>query len=80
MKLSKKAFEEVYTKCKARFPRRLGNSANFEVWQKFCAKNPVEFSGNINGVEVILRLSKDEYAVAFLNPCGMFEVFHFLKK
>lgn len=77
MKLSKNTFAEVYKKCKARFPRRLGNSANFEVWQKFCAKNPIELSGRINGVEVILRVSKDGYAVAFLNPCGSFEIFTF---
>lgn len=79
MELSKKAFEELYKKCKVRFSRRLGNSVNFELWQKFCAKNPVEFSGKINGAEVILRLSKDGYAIAFLNPCGIFEIFTFEK-
>ena len=77
MKLSKRAFEDIYNKCKARFPRLLGNSANFELWQKFCAKNPIKFSGKINDVEIILYVAKDGYAVAFLNPCGAFKIYTF---
>lgn len=79
MKLSNRTFEELYNKSKAQYPRLLGNSANFETWQKFCAKNPIEFHGNINGAEAVLRLSKDGYAIAFLNPCGVFKIYTFEK-
>ena len=77
MKLSKIAFEELCKKSKARFPRLLGNSANFELWQKFCAKNPIEFRGKMNGAEAILRLSKDGFAIALLNPAGIYKIYTF---
>lgn len=77
MKLSKKSFEELLKKTEARFPRFMGTSVDNGVWQKFCAKNPIEFCGEINGAKYILRLTTDGYAICNPNPTGSFRVYSF---
>lgn len=77
MKLSKNAFKEILKKCKKRFPRQVGFSTDGNAWRKFCAKNPIEFRGEISGARYILRISRDAYAVCVLNPSGSFEIYSF---
>lgn len=60
MKLSKNALKEILTKCEKRFPRQIGASIDTgDSWAKFCAKNPIEFRGNINGAQYIIRVAND---------------------
>lgn len=77
MKLSKNAFKEIFKKCGKRFPRQVGFSTDGNAWAKFCAKNPIEFRGEINGAKYVLRISKDAYAVCILNPSGFFKIYSF---
>lgn len=77
MKLSKNAFKEILKKCEKRFPRQVGFSTNGDCWHKFCAKNPIEFRGEINGAKYTLRVSNDAYAVCILNPSGCFKIYSF---
>ena len=78
MKLSKSAFKEILTKCEKRFPRQIGSSIDAgDSWAKFCAKNPIEFRGNINGAQYIIRVANDSYAVCVLNPSGFFKIYSF---
>lgn len=67
MKLSKNALKEILRKCEKRFPRPVGASIDTgDSWAKFCAKKPIEFRGNINGAQYIIRVSNDAYAVCIL--------------
>lgn len=77
MKLSKNAFKEILKKCGKRFPRQVGFSTDGNAWRKFCAKNPIEFCGNINGVKYVIRVANDAYAICVLNPSGYFEIYSF---
>lgn len=78
MNLSKNAFNEILKKCKKRFPRQVGSSIDAgNSWENFCAKNPVEFSGTMNGAKYIIRVSNDAYAVCVLNPSGFFKIYSF---
>lgn len=77
MKLSKNTLLEIIKKCEKRFPQFVGASTDFAVWKKFCAKNPVEFRGESNGVKIILRLTNDSYAITYLNPTGNYRVYTF---
>lgn len=77
MKLSKNAFKEILKKCEKRFPRKIGSSIGIDPWIKFCAKKPIEFRGNIDGVEYIIRVANDAYAVCVLNPSGYFKIYSF---
>lgn len=78
MKLSKSAFKEILTKCKKRFPAKVGSSIDTgDSWEKFCAKNPIEFRGDINGAKYIIRVANDAYAVCVLNPSGFFKIYSF---
>lgn len=78
MKLSKNAFKEILRKYEKRFPRKIGASIDAgNAWAEFCAKNPIEFRGIINGTEYIIRVSSDAYAVCILNPSGFFKIYSF---
>lgn len=78
MKLSKYAFNEILKKCGKRFPRQIGSSIDSgDLWNKFCAKNPIEFRGDINGAQYIIRVLNDAYAVCVLNPNGFFKIYSF---
>lgn len=77
MKLSKRAFKEIFEKCKKRFPKKIGDSLNSTAWCKFCEKKPIEFLGEINGAQYVMRVSNDAYAVCFLNPSGSFKIYSF---
>lgn len=78
MKLSKNAFKEILAECERRFTAKIGTSMhNADVWTKFCEKKPVEFRGTINGVEYIIRVANDAYAVCVLNPSGFFKIYSF---
>ena len=78
MKLSKTALNEILKRCEKCFPTKVGTSMhNSDVWTNFCAKNPIEFRGIINGTEYIIRVANDAYAVCVLNPSGYFKVYSF---
>ena len=78
MKLSKSAFKEILTKCKKRFPAKVGTSMhNADVWTKFCEKKPVEFSGELNGAKVVLRINLDGYAIHQSNSYSFFKIYGF---
>ena len=77
MELSKKSFEEILKKCETRFPKFIGRSTDLGVWQNFCKKNPIEFRGILNGADAVLKITKDGYAIAFLNPTDSFSVYSF---
>ena len=50
---------------------------NADVWTKFCDKNPVEFSGELNGAKVVLRVNSDGYAIHQSNSYSFFKIFGF---
>ena len=77
MNLSNAAFKELFKKCEKKFTKFAGKSTALAVWQAFCKKNPVEFRGKLNGADVILKITKDSYAIAFLNPTGSFSIYSF---
>lgn len=77
MKLSKRAFEEIYKKCEKRFPREIGASIDGNIWNKFCEHKPIEFRGVFDGAQCIIRVSNDAYAVCFPNPIGLFKIYSF---
>lgn len=77
MKLSKNAFKEILKKCEKRFPQFVGFSTDCGVWSKFCAKNPIEFRGEINGAKYVLRIATDAYAMCVPNPSGLFKIYSF---
>ena len=78
MKLSKTALNELLTKCEKRFPAKVGTSMhNADVWTKFCDKSPVEFSGELNGAKVVLRVNSDGYAIHKSNSYSFFEIHSF---
>lgn len=77
MKLSNAAFKELFKKCEKKFTKFAGKSTDLAVWQAFCKKNPIEFRGKINGAEVVLKIAKDGYAIAYLNPVDSFRVYSF---
>ena len=77
MKLSNRSFKELFKSCETRFPKFVGKSTDLAIWQTFCKKNPVEFRGKLNGVDVVLKITKDGYAIAYLNPTDSFSVYSF---
>lgn len=78
MKLSKSAIEEILKKCEKRFPRKIGTSIDRgNAWNKFCDKKPIEFRGEINGAQYIIRVSNDAYAICIPNPSGFFKIYSF---
>ena len=77
MNLSNRSFNELFKKCERKFTRFAGSSTDLAVWQAFCKKNPVEFRGKLNRADVILKIAKDGYAIAYLNPTGSFSVYSF---
>ena len=77
MELSKKSFEEILKKCEKRFPKFRGRSTDFDVWKNFCKQNPVESRGKMNGADVILKITKAGYAIAYPNPTDNFNVYSF---
>lgn len=78
MKLSKSAFKEILTKCEKRFPEKVGTSMhNADMWTNFCEKKPVEFSGELNGAKVVLRINSDGYAIHQSNSYSFFKIYGF---
>lgn len=77
MELSKKSFEEILKKCETRFPKIIGKSTDLAIWNAFCKKNPLEFRGKLNGADAVLKITKDGYAIALLNPTDSFSVYSF---
>lgn len=77
MQLSNAAFKELFKKCEKKFTKFAGKSTDLAVWQAFCKKNPVEFRGKLNGADVILKITKDGYAIAYPNPNDSFSVYSF---
>lgn len=78
MKLSKTALNEILKKCEKCFPAKVGTSMhNADVWTKFCEQKPIEFSGELNGAKVVLRVNSDGYAVCIPNPSGFFKIYSF---
>ena len=77
MNLSNAAFKELFKKCEKNFTKFAGKSTDLAVWQAFCKKNPVEFRGKLNGADIILKVTKDGYAIAYPNPMSSFSVYSF---
>ena len=77
MELSKKSFEEILKKYETRFPKFIGRSTDLDVWKNFCKQNPIEFRGILNGADAVLKITKDGYAIALLNPTDSFSVYSF---
>lgn len=78
MKLSKTALNEILKKCEKRFPAKIGTSMhNADAWTKFCDKKPVEFSGELNGARVVLRVNSDGYAIHQSNSYSFFTIYGF---
>ena len=77
MNLSTRSFKELFKKCETRFTKFIGKSTDLAVWQAFCKENPVEFRGKLNGADAILKITKDGYAIAYLNPMGSFSIYFF---
>ena len=77
MNLSNRSFKDVLKKCESRFPKFIGRSTDLAVWQAFCKKNPITFRGKLNGADVILKITKDSYAIAYLNPVDSFSIYSF---
>ena len=77
MNLSNRAFSELFNKCEKKFTKFAGKSTDLAVWQAFCKENPIEFRGKLNGADAVLKITKDGYAIAYLNPTGSFSVYSF---
>ena len=77
MKLSNRSFKELFKKCEKKFTKFAGRSTDFDVWKNFCKKNPVEFRGKMNSADVILKITKAGYAIAYPNPTDSFSVYSF---
>lgn len=77
MKLSNAAFNEIFKKYEKKFTKFAGKSTDLAVWQAFCKEKPVEFRGKLNGVDAVLKITKDGYAIALLNPTDSFSVYSF---
>lgn len=77
MKLSNRSFKELFKKCEKKFTKFAGRSTDFDVWKNFCKKNPIEFRGILNGADAVLKITKDGYAIAFLNPTDSFSIYSF---
>ena len=77
MNLSTRSFKELCKNCERQFPKFIGSSTDLAVWQTFCKQNPIEFRGKLNGADVILKITKAGYAIAYLNPTGSFSVYSF---
>lgn len=75
MKLSNKAFKEIFEKCEKRFTKFAGRSTDLDVWRAFCKRDSVEFRGKLDGADVILKVSEEGYAIARPNPCDGFSVY-----
>lgn len=77
MNLSNRSFKGLLKKCETRFPKFIGKSTDLAVWQAFCKQNPLEFRGKLNGADVVLKITKAGYAIAYLNPVDSFSVYSF---
>lgn len=79
MNLSNRSLNELFKKCESKFTKFAGKSTDLAVWQAFYKKNPVEFRGKLNGADIILKIAKDGYAIAYPNPMSSFSVYSFDK-
>lgn len=77
MNLSTRSFNELFKKCEKKFTKFAGKSTDLAVWQAFCKENPIEFRGKLNGANVILKITKAGYAIAYLNPTDSFSIYSF---
>lgn len=81
MKLSKSAFNELLNKCEKSFPEKIGTSMHdSDLWANFCAKKPIEFSCEFNGVKFLLRVNLDGYAIYQSNSSSFFKIYSFSTK
>lgn len=77
MNLSTQSFKELFKKCEKKFTKFAGKSTDLAVWQAFCKENPIEFRGKLNGADIILKITKDGYAIAYPNPMSSFSIYSF---
>ena len=77
MKLSNRSLKELLKNCERQFPKFIGKSTDLAIWNNFCKKNSIEFRGKLNGADVVLKITKAGYAIAYLNPVDSFSVYSF---
>ena len=77
MNLSTRSLKELFKNCERQFPKFIGKSTDLAIWHAFCKEKPLEFRGKLNGADVVLKITKAGYAIAYLNPVDSFSVYSF---